>query len=301
MARDHLTILAEELSLGRAQVKAAVELIDAGNTIPFIARYRKEATGSMDDQVLRHLAERLAYLRNLDKRREEIAKALAEQGALTDALQAQLDGAATLSEIEDIYRPYRPKRRTRATVARERGLEPLANWLLVQPTKGDVPAKAASFIDPDRGVPNAETALGGARDIIAEMISDSAELRKQLRAVMMREGIVASKAAKDEDSVYRNYYDYREPVRSIAAHRILAINRGEREGFIRVSVEVPEERAARIVRQAFVRGDSPAAQQVGMACDDAWSRLLLPSLEREMPHLWSSHPFRQDNRPASAG
>ena len=282
MTQSYAQILASEFSLRPEQVQAVIDLLDAGNTIPFIARYRKEATGSLDDQVLRQLSERLEYLRGLDKRREEIVKALAEQGTLTDALVMQIEAAATLSELEDIYRPFRPKRRTRATIAKERGLEPLASWLLVQPAKGDVTAKTAEFIDPDKDVSDAQTALAGARDIIAEMVSDDAALRKQLRELLNREGVVVSKAAKDEDSVYGNYYDFREPVRSIAAHRILAINRGEREEFLKVSIETQEERMMETVRRAFVRGNSPASGQVAEACDDAWSRLLFPSLEREI-------------------
>ncbi len=275
-------ILAKAFSLRPAQVQAVIELLDAGNTIPFIARYRKEATGSLDDQVLRELSERLDYLRNLDKRRQEIEKALDEQGVLTEEIRAQLEKAATLSELEDIYRPFRPKRRTRATVARERGLEPLATWLMVQPIKGDPAAKAEAFIDPEKEIPDAETALAGARDIIAEMVSDDAALRKALREQLTRESVVVTKAAKDEDSVYSNYYDFREPVRSIAAHRVLAINRGEREEFLKVSVEASDERALQTVKRAFVRGNSPASAQVAEACEDAWSRLLFPSLEREI-------------------
>ena len=282
MTSDYVAILSKEFSLRAAQVQAVIELLDAGNTIPFIARYRKEATGSLDDQVLRELAERLEYLRGLDKRREEIEKALAEQGVLTEALSAQIGKAATLSELEDIYRPFRPKRRTRATIAKERGLEPLANWLLLQRDGDDPMAQAERFVDAAKDVPDAEAALAGARDILAEVVSDDAGLRKQLRELLTRESVVVTRAAKDEDSVYGNYYDFREPVRSIAAHRVLAINRGEREGFLKVSLEVPEDRAIQAARRAFVRGGSPASEQVGLACDDAWSRLLFPSLEREL-------------------
>ena len=282
IASTHAQILAREFSLRPEQIQAAIDLLDAGNTVPFIARYRKEATGSLDDQVLRRLSERLEYLRSLDRRREEIVKALTEQGALSEALAEQIAGAATLSELEDLYRPFRPKRRTRAIIAKERGLEPLANWLLVQPAKADPLAQAEAFIAPDRDVPDAQTALAGARDIIAERVSDDAALRGQLRAVLTREAVVVTRAAKDDDSVYSNYYDFREPVRSIAAHRVLAINRGEREEYLKVSVEVQEERMLETVRRAFVRGDSPASAQVRQACDDAWSRLLFPSLEREM-------------------
>ena len=210
---DFVNRLAVEFKLRPQQVQAAVELLDAGNTIPFIARYRKEATGSLDDQVLREMAERLEYLRNLEKRREEIAASLEEQGVLTDELKAQLAKAVTLSELEDIYRPFRPKRRTRATVAKERGLEPLALWLMLQQA-GDPAAEAAKYIDPEKEVPDAETALAGARDILAETVSDSAEIRKELRALLNREGVIRSRAAKEEDSVYSMYYDFREPVRT---------------------------------------------------------------------------------------
>ena len=279
---DYSAILAEEFKLRPQQVQAVIDLLDAGNTIPFIARYRKEATGSLDDQLLRDLAERLEYLRNLDKRREEIRNALTEQGVMTDAIAAQLQKAATLAALEDIYRPFRPKRRTRATVAREKGLEPLATWLLLQMAKGDVEAQAARFIDPEKGVEDIEAALAGARDILAEQISDDAPLRGKLRDLTTREGISETKAAKEEDSVYSMYYDYREPVRAMAPHRILAMNRGEREGFLKVSVAVPEEKAVDTVKRAFVRGISPASRQVELACEDAWDRLLYPSLEREI-------------------
>ena len=278
---DFVNMLATEFKLRPQQVQAAVELLDAGNTIPFIARYRKEATGSLDDQVLREMAERLEYLRNLEKRREEIAASLEEQGVLTDELKGQLAKAVTLSELEDIYRPFRPKRRTRATVAKERGLEPLALWLMLQQA-GDPAVEAAKYIDPEKEVPDAETALAGARDILAETVSDSAEIRKELRALLNREGVIRSRAAKEEDSVYSMYYDFREPVRTIAAHRILAVNRGEREEFLKVSLEAPEEKALDVIRKAFVRNSTPAAQQVSEACADAWERLVFPSLEREI-------------------
>ena len=210
---DHIEQLAAEFSLRPAQVKAAVELLDAGNTIPFIARYRKEMTGSLDDQVLREVAERLEYLRNLDKRREEIEKSLTEQGVLTEELAKQLTEAKTLSELEDLYRPYRPKRRTRATIAKERGLEPLAMWLMLQQPRGIPEEEAARYIDADKEVPDTESALAGARDIIAETVSDDAGLRKELREMLMREGILRTAAAKEEDSVYSMYYEYSEPDR----------------------------------------------------------------------------------------
>ncbi len=279
---DYTGILAAELSLRPQQVSAAVELLDAGNTIPFIARYRKEATGSLDDQVLRELSERLEYLRNLDKRRDEIRKSLTEQDVLTEELEQRLEEAKTLSELEDLYRPFRPKRRTRATIARERGLEPLALWLTIQDPRGDPVKEAEKYINPEKEVPDAESALAGARDILAEDISDDADVRKALREMISREGVLAVKAVKDEDSVYSMYYDFREPVRSMAAHRILAVNRGEREEFLKVTLEVPEEKALAEVRGSRVRGESAASAQVAEACDDAWSRLIFPSLEREI-------------------
>ena len=279
---DYTGILARELSLRPQQVQAAVELLDAGNTIPFIARYRKEATGSLDDQVLRELSERLEYLRNLDKRREEIRKSLAEQEVLTEELEKRLAEAGTLSELEDLYRPYRPKRRTRAIIARERGLEPLALWLMIQDPKGDPLKEAEKYIDPEKEVPDAESALAGARDILAEDISDDADIRKVLREMISREGVLVTKAPKEEDSVYSMYYDFREPVRTMAAHRILAVNRGEREEFLKVTLEVPEEKVLSEVRRSRVRGSSAASAQVAEACDDAWSRLVFPSLEREI-------------------
>lgn len=285
MANDIYEKLAGELSIRKDQVKAAVELLDAGNTIPFIARYRKEMTGSLDDQILRKLSESLDRLRSLDKRRAEIEKALTEQGVLTEALSKKIAEAGTLSELEDLYRPYRPKRRTRATVAKERGLEPLAAWLIKQNPSGDPLEKAKAFIDPEKEVPDVETALSGARDIIAEAISDQAGLRKRLRDLMSREGVLVSKAAKEEDSVYSNYYDFREPVSSVAAHRILAVNRGEREEFLKVSVEAPDEKCMRLIRNMFVDEMSPSGKQIGLACDDAWTRLIYPSLEREIRNM----------------
>ena len=279
---DYTVSLASEFSLRPQQVRAAVELLDAGNTIPFIARYRKEATGSLDDQVLRELAERLEYLRNLDKRREEIRKSLAEQDVWTEGLEARLQEAKTLSELEDLYRPYRPKRRTRAAVAKERGLEPLALWLMIQDPKGDPLQEAEKYTDPEKEVPDAESALAGARDILAETVSDDADVRKALREMLMREGVLVTKAAKEEDSVYSMYYDFREPVRSMAAHRILAVNRGEREEFLKVTLEAPEEKALESIRKMYVRGNGAASAQVAEACGDAWERLVFPSLEREV-------------------
>ena len=280
---DFVAVLAREFSLRPEQVRAVIELLDAGNTVPFIARYRKEATGSLDDQLLRELTERLEYLRSLDKRRMEIEKSLAEQQVLTDELRAALAAAATLAELEDIYRPFRPKRRTRATIARERGLEGLAQALLLQqPFKGTLETLAAPYINNEKDVPDAESALAGARDIIAEAISDDAALRKVLRGLLMRDGVLTACAAKEEDSVYNMYYAYSERVPRMADHRVLAINRGEKEGFLKVSLTAPDETANRVIAQRYVRPGALTAPQVAMAAQDAWDRLIFPSLEREV-------------------
>lgn len=280
---DFVAVLAREFSLRPEQVRAVIELLDAGNTVPFIARYRKEATGSLDDQLLRELTERLEYLRSLDKRRMEIEKSLAEQQVLTDELRAALAAAATLAELEDIYRPFRPKRRTRATIARERGLEGLAQALLLQqPFKGTLETLAAPYINNEKDVPDAESALAGARDIIAEAISDDAALRKVLRGLLMRDGVLTACAAKEEDSVYSMYYAYSERVPRVADHRVLAINRGEKEGFLKVSLTAPDETANRVIAQRYVRPGALTAPQVAMAAQDAWDRLIFPSLEREV-------------------
>ncbi len=274
--------LANEFSLRVSQVESVVKLIDEGNTIPFIARYRKEATGSLDDQVLREVNERLSYLRGLAKRREAIEQSLQEQGVWTDALSAQLSAAKTLAELEDVYRPFKPKRRTRAMIARERGLEPLASLLLLQkPLDAPLEAVAARFIDPEKEVPDAESALQGARDILAETMADDPEVRRRLRALISAEGVLESRQAKEGDSVYRLYYAFSEPVRRIPGHRVLAVNRGEREQWLKAGVRVDDEKALRVLREAFVRNDGPAGAQVWLAAKDAYERLIFPSLERE--------------------
>ena len=280
---DILQKLREEFHLRPEQVENTVQLIDDGNTIPFIARYRKEMTGSLDDQVLRELSERLAYLRGLEKRKEEILASIAEQGKLTDELAAAIRNAATLAETEDLYRPYRPKRKTRGSVARERGLEPLAARLLEQRDGDDPQALAAGYVDEEKGVPTPADALAGAQDIIAEDISDDAALRKSLRALIFRTGSLVSKAADPEaESVYTLYYDFSEPVKKIAGHRILAIDRGEREGFLKVSVDVSAPEAVGQITARMVRRQNPAADCVRAACEDGYKRLLFPSLETEV-------------------
>lgn len=280
---QHIALLSRELSLAPQHVKNVIALIDEGNTIPFIARYRKEQTGTMDDQVLRVLADRLAYLRGLDKRRAEILSAIEGQGKLTPELTAAVETAATLAELEDVYRPYKQKRRTRATVARERGLAPLAELLLRQEVReGDVNTLAEPYVDAEKGVTTAEEALAGACDILAEDISDDADIRKGLRSLVLRCGTLVSKAAKEEDSVYRLYYDFSEPIKSVASHRVLAINRGEREEFLRVSVAVPDVEALAVIRRPIVRPGSITTPLVIAAAEDAWRRLIQPSVEREI-------------------
>ncbi len=280
---DITAILCQEFHLKKQQCENVLKLIDDGNTIPFIARYRKEMTDSLDDQVLREIFERLQYLRGLDKRRSEIESALQEQGNLTEELSAKLAAASTLAELEDLYRPFRPKRRTRATIAKEKGLEPLALQLLMQNEKKKTPEQIAeAFLQPDKGVETAEDALQGARDILAEQFSDDADARKKLRELAFRTGVLESKKAKDEDSVYSMYYDFSQEVRNLPGHRILAVNRGEREEFLKVTVRMDEAASVGILERAFVREGSMTTQQVKAACQDAWERLIEPSLEREV-------------------
>ena len=280
---DITAILCQEFHLKKQQCENVLKLIDDGNTIPFIARYRKEMTDSLDDQVLREIFERLQYLRGLDKRRSEIESALQEQGNLTDELSAKLAAAAALAELEDLYRPFRPKRRTRATIAKEKGLEPLALQLLMQNEKKKTPEQIAeTFLQPDKGVETVEDALQGARDILAEQFSDDADARKKLRELAFRTGVLESKKAKDEDSVYSMYYDFSQEVRNLPGHRILAVNRGEREEFLKVTIRMDEAASVGILERAFVREGSMTTQQVKTACQDAWERLVEPSLEREV-------------------
>ena len=259
-----------------------MELIDEGNTIPFIARYRKEATGSLDDQVLRTLNERLEYLRSFDKRREEILSAITEQAKMTPELHASIDGAKTLAELEDLYRPYRPKRKTRASVAREKGLAPLAEKIMLQ-RPGCLLTEAAAYVDPEKGVATPEDAVAGAQDILAEDISDDAAVRKMLRIYTYRTGKVRAKAADPStQSVYEMYYDFSEPVNRIAGHRVLAIERGEREGFLKVSIEIEISGAVGSLKQRFVTGSGDCAEVVSAACEDSFSRLIYPAIEREI-------------------
>ena len=283
-----IQILARELGQKETYIQNVVNLIDEGNTIPFIARYRKELHGAMDDTTLRTLADRLQYLRNLDKRREEVKGAIEAQGKLTEELSAAIDSAATLAEVEDLYRPYKQKRRTRATMAKEKGLEPLADLLFAQAMDGPVPEEAAAgYVDPEKGVETVEEALQGANDIIAERISDDADIRKLLRELVWKKGyLVSAAAAKDpEDTVYRLYYDFRSPINRLQGHQILAINRGEREDILKVSVEMDREAALILVRRRVLNPGTPAMAFVRAAAEDAYDRLIFPSVEREMRNL----------------
>ena len=275
-------LLARELDKPLRHVENVIALLDEGNTIPFIARYRKELHGAMDDTALRKLEDRLRYLRNLAKRREEVLAAIDGQGKLTDELTAAIENAATLAEVEDLYRPYKQKRRTRATVAREKGLAPLAELLLAQAADCPDPAEAAAgYIDPEKGVETAADALQGANDIIAEIISDDAAIRKTLRGLLMRQGRLKSAAAKEEDSVYRLYYDFEQILPKLAGHQVLAIDRGEKEGFLTATVLLDRDAALPTLRRAVVKPGSRAMEFIKSACEDAYDRLIYPSLERE--------------------
>ena len=262
--------LAQELNLRPEYVENVISLLDEGNTIPFIARYRKEMHGSMDDQVIRQLSDRVTYLRGLEKRKEDVMHAISEQGKLTDELAAAIDSAKTLAEVEDLYRPYKQKRRTRATMAKEKGLEPLAALLFAQERDCPRPEEAArNFVDPEQGVETVEDALQGASDIIAEQISDDAAIRKSLRALISRQGQLVSRAATEDDSVYRLYYDFTQSVARLQGHQVLAINRGEKEGILKVTVALDREQALPLLRRAVVKPGSAAMEFVKAAAEDA--------------------------------
>ena len=273
--------IAEEFKQKPQHVENVIQLLDEGNTVPFIARYRKEMHGTMDDQLIREIADRLTYLRNLDKRREEVSNAITEQGKMTEELAEAIASAGTLAELEDVYRPYKQKRRTRATVAREKGLEPLAELMLEQDGNG-LPALALAepFVDEEKGVATAEEAVAGACDIIAEDLSDNADIRRLLKDLIRKKGLLQSKAATDEDTVYRLYYDYSELVSHVPSHRVLAVNRGEAEKKLKVSVAVDEALALAIVYRRALKEGSSCYGEVKAACEDAYKRLIFPSVER---------------------
>ena len=281
---DIIAKISEELGIKRHQTEAAVKLIDEGNTIPFIARYRKEATGALNDEVLRNLSERLTYLRGLEERKETVLASIEEQGKLTDELKAQILSAETMVLLEDLYRPYRPKRRTRATIAKEKGLEPLANIILLQMTKEPLEKEAEAFVSEEKEVKTAKDAIAGACDIIAESISDEADYRMEIRRRTEAKGLIVS-TAKDEkaESVYENYYEFSEPVSKIAGHRVLALNRGEKEKFLNVKIEAPTEEILRYLEKKIITKENPQTKPVLQATiEDAYNRLIAPAIEREV-------------------
>lgn len=281
---DIILKLSEELGIKKSQAEAAVKLIDEGNTIPFIARYRKEVTGSLNDEVLRNLYERLTYLRNLEERKETVLNSIEEQGKLTEELKAQILAAETMVAVEDLYRPYKPKRRTRATIAKEKGLEPLANVILLQMLNTPLEAEAEQYINPEKEVNSAEEAIAGAKDIIAEAVSDEADYRTKIRDLTMKKGRVTSTAKDPEaESVYEMYYEFDEPVNKLAGHRVLALNRGENEKILTVKVEAPEEDILRFLEKKVITRDNlyttPVLKEV---VADAYDRLIAPAIEREV-------------------
>ena len=276
--------ITEELGVKLWQVEAAVKLIDEGNTIPFIARYRKEATGTLDDEQLRKLYERLVYLRNLEEKKEQVLASIEEQGELTEELKKQILEAQTQVVVEDLYRPYRPKRRTRATIAKEKGLEPLSTLIMLQKTKESLEEVAKQYINEEKGVANVQEALEGARDIIAENISDEADYRSWIRKQTMQKGHIIS-SAKDEkaESVYENYYEFDEPVNRLAGYRTLALNRGEKEKFLTVKIEAPQEDILRYLEKKIIRGENLSTTQIlKEAIEDSYKRLIAPAIEREI-------------------
>ncbi|MBB6730833.1 Tex family protein [Cohnella zeiphila] len=275
--------IAGELSLKPGQVRTVAGLLDEGNTIPFIARYRKEMTGELDENQLRAIEERRGYLKQLEDRKGEVLRLIDEQGKLTSELKGAIEAAVKLQEVEDLYRPYRQKRKTRASVAKERGLEPLAQWLLAQPRQGDPMAEAARFVDAEKGVASPEEALQGAMDIVAEGLADDANARKQVRRFTWEHGVLQSKAKNAEaESVYEMYYQYSEPIKRLPPHRVLAINRGEREDVLGVGIEVPVERIVDELRRRLIRGPSVTRDALAAAAEDAYKRLIAPSIEREL-------------------
>ena len=281
---DIIQVITQELKVEKWQVEAAVKLIDEGNTIPFISRYRKEATGSLNDEQLRALFERLTYLRNLEDKKNQVLKSIEDQGKLTEELKKQILDAQTLVVVEDLYRPYRPKRRTRATIAKEKGLEPLADIILLQMTKEPLEKEAEAFVSEEKEVKTAKDAIAGACDIIAESISDEADYRMEIRRRTEAKGLIVS-TAKDEkaESVYENYYEFSEPVSKIAGHRVLALNRGEKEKFLNVKIEAPTEEILRYLEKKIITKESPQTKPVLQATiEDAYNRLIAPAIEREV-------------------
>ena len=276
-------VIAQELGVKEFQVQNTIKLIDDGNTIPFIARYRKEATGGLSDEILRNLNDRLTYLRNLNKRKEEISKSIEEQGKMTDKLKLQIENAITLAEIEDIYRPYKQKKRTRASIAKEKGLEPLATIIYLQKDKRPILEIAKEFISEEKGINNEEEAISGAKDIIAENISDVAEYRKRIKQICYREGLIKTKATNaEEKSSYEMYYDFSEKISRIPSHRILAINRGEKEEFLKVKLEKPEDIIINHIENDIIKGNTEFTDILKETINDSFKRLIEPSIDREI-------------------
>lgn len=278
-----LQVIADELNIKLNQVENTVKLIDDGNTIPFIARYRKEVTGNLSDEVLRNLLDRLNYLRNLESRKEEVARLIDEQGKLTDELKKDIENVMILSELEDIYRPYKQKKKTRATVAKAKGLEPLATIIYMQMEKENIYDVASKYINEEKEVNTVDDAINGALDIIAENIADNAKYRKKIKRMCFREGIIITKACNDEKSAYEMYYDYSEPISKIPSHRILAINRGEKEKFLKVKIEKPVDKILFMIKSDIIK-DKKSQFNILLerAIEDAFSRLIEPSIEREI-------------------
>ena len=274
--------IANELNIKTVQVENTIKLIDDGNTIPFIARYRKEVTGNLSDEVLRNLGERLTYLRNLEERKQEIIRLIDEQGKLTEELTNAINNSMILAEIEDIYRPYKQKKRTRATIAKEKGLEPLANIIYIQNEKKDIYEIAKQYINEEKGVKTEEEAIAGALDIIAENIADNAEYRKQIKAICFKEAVIITKAAKDEKSPYEMYYEFAETIKTLPSHRILAINRGEKEEFLKVKLEKPEEKILNIIKSDIIKSNTQFTKLLEDTILDSYKRLIEPSIDREI-------------------
>ena len=274
--------IANELNIKTVQVENTIKLIDDGNTIPFIARYRKEVTGNLSDEVLRNLGERLTYLRNLEERKQEIIRLIDEQGKLTEELTNAINNSMILAEIEDIYRPYKQKKRTRATIAKEKGLEPLANIIYIQNEKKDIYEIAKQYTNEEKGVKNEEEAIAGALDIIAENIADNAEYRKQIKAICFKEAVIITKVAKDEKSPYEMYYEFAETIKTLPSHRILAINRGEKEEFLKVKLEKPEEKILNIIKSDIIKSNTQFTKLLEDTILDSYKRLIEPSIDREI-------------------
>ena len=279
---DMGAVLSKEFSVKPWQIENTISLLDEGATIPFIARYRKEKTGELDDQTIRNISERLAYLRGLDERKQEVYSAIAAQEKMTAEIEKSIEAASTLAAVEDIYRPYKPKRKTRASIAREKGLETLAQLILAQDKATDIQRRAREYVNGEKGIESARDAMAGASDIIAEIISDDAKVRTVLKRLYRRTASLSSKGDEEKDSVYSQYYDFSQPVNKIASHRVLAINRGEKEGFLKVSIDVDRSAAVSEIEKLYVKNDSQCRQLVKQAAADSYSRLIHPSLETEL-------------------